>query len=150
MIVFEELFLESRGKPVKYNGKTIQMVDLVPLHARQKLRLTFETIGSDWKQGVMLRCRGVFCFHEQRIKNSVLLWQHAAPQTLEFEIDLQESNEGELEVRNVWDTGDGTVHSWHAGGAMWFERMAAGKRYYCNDGHLDDDFVDLVFTLELM
>jgi len=150
MVVFEELFLESRGKPVEYNGRTIQMVDIVPLHTWQKVRLTFEKIGSDWKQGVMLKSKGEFLINEQRVKNSVVLWQDSAPRTLEFEIDSKDSKEGQLEVRNVWDTGDGTVHSWHAGAAIYVEEMATGKRYHCNDGHLDDDFSDLVFTIEMI
>lgn len=148
MIVFEELFFQSGGNPVEYKGRIIQMVDVVKLNSSfQKIRLIFEEFGSNWKQGVMLRSKGEFIIDGKRIKNSIILWQVTAPRIVEFGIS---SNAGEIEVRNVWDTGDGVVHSWHAGAAIYIEETGAGKRYYCNDGHLDDDFNDLIFTIEMI
>lgn len=147
MVVFEELFLESRGKPIEYNGRKIQMVDVVNLQPKhQRIRLTFEKTSSVWKQGVMLSTKGVFIVNKQKVKNSVVLWQDSAPQVVDFDVN---SKDGELEVRNVWDTGDGTVHSWHAGAAIYVEEIEAGKRYHCNDGQLDDNFSDLIFKIEL-
>ncbi|OJW19261.1 MAG: hypothetical protein BGO58_03090 [Sphingopyxis sp. 65-8] len=52
-------------------------------------------------------------------------------------------------MKNVWDTGDGVMQSWHAGGAMIVEEIENVRRYLCNDGELDDDFDDLIFTLEI-
>jgi len=54
-----------------------------------------------------------------------------------------------LWVKNVWDMGDGVMQSWNAGGAMIVEGDAVSRRYLCNDGELDDDFDDMIFTLEI-
>jgi hypothetical protein len=53
-----------------------------------------------------------------------------------------------IEVKNVWDVGDGVIHSWHNGAAMIVEPLPNGRRYRCNDGLADDDFDDIVFHLE--
>ena len=50
-----------------------------------------------------------------------------------------------LEIKNVWDFGDGVMHSWHNGAAMWKEELDDGSiRYWCNDGYPDDDLNDIV------
>jgi hypothetical protein len=33
---------------------------------------------------------------------------------------------------------------------MYVEEIPNGRKYYCNDGEPDDDFDDLIFTLEFM
>jgi hypothetical protein len=59
-----------------------------------------------------------------------------------------QTKKGECQVKNVWDTGDGVMDSWHNGGAMVVEEIASGRRYKCNDGRPDDDFNDIVFRIE--
>ena len=51
---FEDLFLKSKGQPVVYNGRTIQMVDRLRVHDGQLLKVTFESVNADWRQGVCL------------------------------------------------------------------------------------------------
>ena len=53
-----------------------------------------------------------------------------------------------IEVKNVWDVGNGVIESWHNGAAMIVELLPDGRRYLCNDGFADDDFDDIVFRLE--
>ena len=72
--------------------------------------------------------------------------QDTAPVTSEFRVN---SSDGLLSVKNVWDMGDGVMQSWRGGGAMIVEGDAGSRRYLCNDGEFDDDFDDLIFTLEI-
>ncbi len=57
--MIEDLFMESGGKPVMYSGRLIQMVDKVPVVGTLKACLVFESVGSDWRQGVSLKVNGV-------------------------------------------------------------------------------------------
>ena len=51
-------------------------------------------------------------------------------------------------IRNIWDHGDGVVHSWHAGAAMHMETTPDGViTLYCNstleNTHCRDLIVDV-------
>lgn len=144
---FEDLFLKSKGKPVVYNGRTIQMVDRLRVRSGQLLKVTFESVNANWRQGVCLSSDGAFVVNNQTIKKSVVLWHDTAPSEVLLRV---ETKKGQCQVKNVWDTGDGAVHSWHNGAAMIVEETASARRYKCNDGRADDDFNDLVFRIEVL
>lgn len=147
MPTFENLFLKSKGQPVEYKGKTIQMVDRLPVVDGQQLRIVFESANSDWRQGVHLTTDVAFEINGQTVKQAVVLWQDTAPREVVLRI---KSKNGECLIKNVWDVGDGVMHSWHNGAAMIVEERELYRRYRCNDGRADDDFDDLVFCLELV
>jgi len=145
MADFETLFIASRGKPVAYGGRELHMVDLVPCTDGERFRLAFESARSNWRQGVMFDAAGTLEVLGQVIEGPVVLWQDTAPATVDIVV---RAHKGPMQVKNVWQTGDGVVHSWHNGAAMVIEPLPAGRRYRCNDGHPDEDFDDLVFRLE--
>ena len=144
MVVFEEMFLESKGKPVKYNDVTVQMMDELPVGDLAHLRIRFESANSEWRQGISLTTEGTFEVGGQKIKRGLALWQDTAPQEVDVVVS---SKSGTVQVKNIWDVGDGVVHSWHNGAAMIVDSDRERRRYRCNDGHPDDDFDDLVFEL---
>jgi hypothetical protein len=144
---FEDLFLKSKGQPVEYNGQTIQMVDRVPVTDGQQIRVVFESTNSDWKQGVHIASDGSFEVNGQTVKKAVVLWKDTAPREVLLKV---KSKKGECLVKNVWDIGDGVMHSWHNCAAMIVEKSGSVRRYKCNDGRADDDFDDLVFSLQLV
>jgi hypothetical protein len=144
---FEQLFRESKGKPIRYNGKLLQLVDRLTLTNGQQLKLTFESVSSQWRQGVCLKTDGGFIVNGQDLKKSVVLWHDTAPREMAFRV---RTRKGFCDVKNVWDTGDGVMQSWHNGAAMRVEKTPSGRRYRCNDGQPDDDFDDIVFLIEVL
>lgn len=62
--------------------------------------------------------------------------------------DVEINFDGDLCIRNGWDTGDGVVRSGGGGAAMIVDEMSVRHRYRCNGGYPDDDFDDLVFRIE--
>lgn len=141
---FEKKFIGSQGMPVEYNGQKIFLSDPF-LHDNTNVKLTFEKTNSNWRQGIILKTKGCFEINSQRIKDVVVLWYDTAPRVVEFKVM---SKEDFFRVKNIWDKGDGVIDSGHNGAAMYSEDIPNGKRYYCNDGYPDDDFDDLIFTLE--
>jgi hypothetical protein len=121
------------------------MFDDFPTEGAKRLRLIFDECNGEWRQGVALRLEGKFKINDQIIRSGIVLWHDTAPQTVELEVMGKPST---IEVKNVWDVGDGTIHSWHNGAAMIVESLPNGRRYRCNDGFADDDFNDIVFRLE--
>jgi hypothetical protein len=144
---FEKLFLKSKGQPVVYKDRIIQMVDRLSVSEGQRLRVKFESVNSDWHQGIGLDTDGSFDVAGQRVKRKIVLWHHTAPRETLLTIHTKR---GELLVKNIWDMGDGVMHSWHNGAAMIVEGLPKGRLYRCNDGRPDDDFDDLVFSIELV
>lgn len=143
--MFQEMFEKSAGKPIEYQGKTLVMMDKFPTEGAKHVRVVFEECNGEWRQGVALRFEGKFKVNDQIIRRGMVLWYDTAPQTVELELIGTASS---IEVKNVWDIGDGVIHSWHNGAAMIVELLPSGRRYRCNDGFADDDFNDIVFRLE--
>jgi len=146
MTDFQALFTQSRGEPIQHNGQTLHMADRFPVSNGQALRLTFDATSSDWRQGVHLSTVGSFNVAGQVIKSALVLWRDTAPDAVDFTV---QSKSGFCSVKNVWDIGDGVMHSWHNGGAMIVSDYGSERLYECNDGYPDDDFDDLVFRIRL-
>ncbi len=143
---FEEMFLKTKGKPILYQEKILLMVDDFPTEGATNLRLVFDSCNGEWRQGASLRIRGngKIIMNGEEVSHAVC-WHDTAPRTVEFEVT---HNVSSIEVKNVWDVGNGVMESWHNGAAMIVEPLLNGRRYLCNDGFADDDFDDIVFRLE--
>lgn len=147
-IVFEDFFNQSEGKPFTYNGRVIKMSDKVTLStSKVLLQIDFISTDSEWKQGVVLDTKGEFEINGQKIKNKIVIWEHTAPKQVELTV---KSKDKALFIYNVWDTGDGTMHYGHNGGALFVEQNREATVYHCNDGFADDDFDDLIFKVKYL
>jgi len=140
------MFTKSKGQSIRYKGEILVLIDHFPVDDGAMVQLTFEHFGSPWKQGIALRTNGSFEIGSQTVWNGIVLWQDTAPRVTQLRVKTMS---GFIEVNNMWDVGDGCVHSWHNGAAMIVEDIATGRRYRCNDGHPDDNFDDIVFRLEI-
>jgi len=144
---FQQLFMASKGQPIQYKGKEIQMIDKISLPtSKVSLQLEFVSTNSKWKQGIVLQTKGEFEVNRQKIPTKIILWEHTAPKQIEI---LVSSKDKTLLIYNVWETEDGTIHYWHNGGALFVEQVIGATIYHCNDGYPDDDFDDLVFKLKI-
>jgi len=66
---------------------------------------------------------------------------------MEFFISVMGKKCDKLSVRNVWDSGHGTM-MWVGDSAIIVEEIPKGRRYRCNDSEPNDDFSDIIFTIE--
>lgn len=137
--------MQSRGAPVHYRGHQLVMVDRFPLLGCDRIRVTLNSMGSEWRQGLRLDSSSLLTAETGETDKAFLFWFDSAPRC--FTVAVQ-SGDDEIQVRNVWDTGDGVIHSWHFGAAMIVHELDHGRRYHCNDGHPDDDFDDIIFSIE--
>lgn len=146
MVDFQVLFFASRGEPIEYEGQIIQLTDAVCIPNHASVRIIRESCKHVWRQGIHLATDGHFTVNQQIIPKAVVLWADTAPANVHLIIH---SKCGTCHVKNVWDTGDGTMHSWHNGAAMIVEKNDNVRRYRCNDGNPNADFDDLIFRLEV-
>jgi hypothetical protein len=142
---FSELFKKSKGQPIVYEGKVLQMVDRLEFSSEAQLQVVFESTKGEWRQGVYLYGDGTFEVNGETIKKAIVLWVDTAPPVISIKV---KSKKGICSVKNVWDTGNGVMESWHNGAAMIVEKSENVRKYRCNDGKSDEDFDDLVFRIE--
>src|SRR5262245_43520166 len=122
---FEELFLQSKGKPITYNGKVLYLADHFPTTDVAGFRLTFESTNGDWRQGVALDVDVSFMVRARTIPKSIVLWEDTAPTVVDFKISQGPQH---MIVWNVWDSGNGVTDAWHNGAAMIVEEIPNGRR----------------------
>jgi hypothetical protein len=125
------------------------MGDDFPL-PRSEVRLKFKIVStnSEWRQGFNLRTEGGLSITEKgKYHRGLVFWEDTAPK--EYILYCRSKNKI-VDVRNVWDVGKGGMDAGINGAAMWFEEIPNGRRYYCNDGHFDDDFNDIIFELTIV
>jgi hypothetical protein len=118
-------------------------IDVLPVREGELLKVTFESVGSPWRQGAWLKTdRGLVV--AQQLCVSVELWYDTAPREVLLEC---RTNDGCLHLHNVWDRGLGSnSQAWSSG--MLIEELPNGRRYRCNDIGFDTDFSKLIFRIE--
>ena len=121
----------------------IVLADIFPIVNNELLILTFESINSEWKQGVRLGCDGEMIINEQHIP-SALLWYETTPKQVNIQCFTQN---GFLVVYNIWDMGMGRNSLAYSSG-MLIEELERGRRYSCNDIGFETQFDKLVFRIE--
>ncbi len=126
--------------------------DEITIQNGERLRLVFESVNSDWAQGVQLETGDLIVVGKIPYKRGVIIFYD--PNHFETDIACY-SPKGLLWVWNVWDfrphavaepPGSVMSHSNYCG--MIVEQIPNGFRYRCNEGRDDDDFDDLTFRVE--
>lgn len=54
MINFSELFMKSDGKPIRYKGKTLLLMDQLPVTREFSIMLKLISTNSQWKQAIQI------------------------------------------------------------------------------------------------
>jgi hypothetical protein len=145
MIVFEELFEKNKFQPFIYKNNLIQRIDRIAISNELIVKISFLEINSDWRQGFIFETEGSFKVEKKEIRDSIVFWHDTAPSSFEVQIN---SINNELIVYNVWDVGNGIVHTFHNGQAFFKKNENNKTIFYCNDGFPDDDFDDLIFSID--
>ncbi len=156
---FDELFSTTQERPVKYKDKCLTRIDYIPFKDGDQFLVKIEKTNSDWIQGIGLL---VFGFIEiealgEKVKDRTFFMENTAPTEISIKVwqDTTKRKQpkslprkGLLGVKNIWNAGSGTISSWIGGAAMIVQEIPNGHRYYCNDGHPDENFDDIVFTVQ--
>lgn len=120
----------------------------MPVREIQEYEIAFEETNRNWEQGIFVHSKKAHFSINNEIEriNGFHLWDSESPKANRFKI-LKEGVT-ELKIWNIWRIDKGPMRYGTNGGAMYFEEIENGKKYYCNDGYPDDDFNDLIFTIK--
>lgn len=143
----EELFGEaSDPNRIIYKGQEVIRGDEFPTHGSKRLKVVFESVGSDWLQAILLGSRADLPIEINGQRGtSFELWADTAPPEVYVGCEPREE---QVVVQNAWDTGSGSTNFGMGAAGMIVEELPNGRRYRCNDAYPDDDFDDLVFRIE--
>lgn len=142
----EDLFLDSPNQDrITYKGQEVVRFDRFPLLGAGKIRVVCERADSDWSQAVMLESESPMEIDGDS-GHSHALWAEGMPSEVIVTCDPREES---VSVYNAWEPGiPGELELGLGSGGMIIEEIPGGRRYRCNDGEEDDDFEDLIFTIE--
>ncbi len=162
---FNELFFESKGESITYNNIRLIRIDKFPVSDGDILVASIESSKSECRQGLAIDITGHCEFEGKEYKQGkgvmMLFWEDTAPKRIELKIFTKKDF---VWVQNIWEntnsylvaTPDGqplqkeskSVDYGHNGAAMIVEEIENGRRYRCNDGYPDEDFDDIIFTVQ--
>lgn len=162
---FDQLFASTKDRSIKYKDLTLIQSDHFPVSNGDILFATIEQTNSEWRQGFSIGITGHCEFEGKTFKRGkgvrMLFWQDTAPKQIKLKIFTKKEY---VRIENIWEqtnyylvgTPDGetlnkeskSVEYWHGGAAMIVEEIENGRRYRCNDGHPDENFDDIVFTVQ--
>jgi hypothetical protein len=157
MVIFEELFRKANWpEKLIYKDKEIIAADKISLKDyKVTIKINFISTKSEYKQLIMMSVnkKGYFFIDGENVSNKIAFsedeWKNEKDITMEVI-----TKDKLLWVYNGWIDVDYRgveyIDYWHNGAAMYVEEIPNGRKYYCNDGEPDDDFDDLIFTLEFM
>jgi len=131
------------------SGEPAYFIHAFPLRPGQRLRVVFEEVNAQWRQGMFIATEGSLAVTDVTSR-ALVLWQDSSP--LEVEIDVVDSN-GTITLYNVWDSGRnlGRFESqMHTSGMLVEPLEGHGWRYRCNDIGFDPDFKKLVVRVEVV
>ncbi len=156
---FNDLFIESKGKPIIYNGKSIIRLDKFPVSNGDILISSIEGTNGDCRQGFVIDITGYCEIDGEIIKKGkrvrMTFWQDTMPKEVKLKVFTKQNF---VCVHNIWESTtsylangmrkDSKITEYFAeGSAMIVEEIQNGRRYHCNDGEPDDDFDDIIFTV---
>lgn len=146
---FEVLFKKSNHKPIEYKGKLVSHTDTIKVPVgKTKFIVRIEQVNSKWQQGILFQSKkDTFHFNNIEYPKGFHLWSTTSDEEIECAI---ESMTGEFKVWNIWRLEGKSMQYGHNGAALYFEEIPNGRRYFCNDGYPDDDFDDIIFTIEII
>lgn len=145
MQTFGELFIESKGAPINYDGNLVHAIytrQIIPLTTVRTKRLNCSTIVP---QGLMLTVsKGQLECSGQKSKKFVL-WSNTGP--VEDRITYLGRNSTTLKIWNVWMNAR-TMNAWIGYGGMLIDDSGSSVVFSCSDGVGEPDFSDLIMRVD--
>ena len=150
---YEELFMESKGRPIIVNGEQLYSTDKIPVKHDFSIALRILSVDSEYPQIIELSAgRNGSLLYNNQTEPKLSILADTTPLNQDITISGT-TDSGELLVWNAWimkdHLGNDVKHSWRNCAAMKKEAIGNTIRYSCNDGFPDDDFNDLVFEIRL-
>lgn len=147
MVDLSSLFAEQQASEIDWNGPLFSLYEL-PTDAT-RLRVHFQSRGSDLRQGIRLKVRGGDLEANGALAPDLVVWQDASPEQFDVQVQWKEKGTRSLRVWNCWEF-NGVMHAWLGNAGMRVERTPPNSILLrCSDGDGEPNFDDLVVGISL-
>jgi len=162
---FTPFFVESKGQPISFKGNTVVRADKFPVKNGDTLIASIEKTNADKRQGFVIditgycKMNGEICKNGKRVR--MLFWEDTMPKQVKLKVFTKQNF---IWINNIWEEKgsylsilqngenvyrDKQITNYEVeGAAMIVEEMENGRRYRCNDRDPDEDFDDIIFTIQ--
>lgn len=158
MANFQKLFENTDEPTILYHGKVLHWADKFPVSNGDTLVICIESTNSNRPQGLSIDIEGTCEILGKLLKKGKnvkpLFWEDSEildPKNIVINVFTKK---GYVWVQNIWESsnfqGNKFPDSGVGGAAMIVEMIDGGKRYRCNDGYMDENFDDIIFTIKKM
>lgn len=150
---FSEFFEANKGQPIQYKSNTVILIDKFPVTNGDILVCAIEKTNSDCRQGFYIDITG-HCEMDGKVFKigkgiKMLFWSDTTPKQIKLKVFTKIDF---VRVQNIWEQtsylGTKSLDYSRYGAAMIVEEIENGRRYKCNDWHPDDNFEDIIFTIQ--
>lgn len=167
MTDFKKLFESSEVAPAETicDGRKIICSDRFPVSNGDTLQFTIESTNSPLSQGFSIGIFGEVLINGEKYKKGkyihLFFWEDSKDIDVKNIVLTVFTKEKYVLIKNIWE---GVSHSGELttcyvgseewlmnrgnGAAMYCENTKFGRRYYCNDGEMDNDFNDIIFSVK--
>jgi hypothetical protein len=156
---FDPIFMETVVRPILYKGNSIARIDKFPIKNGDILIASIETTNSQYRQGFSIDIKGYCEMNGKVFKQGkgilMLFWEDTMPKQVEIKVFTKQDF---VIVQNMWEENISFLEDQEKqfklrnasinGAAMIVEEIENGRRYRCNDGVPDEDFDDIIFTVQ--
>ena len=98
---FRDRFVESQGKPVEFEGRTIQLAHRVAVTSGERLLLRIHHFVDTPLQGLRIAAKGCQVAAVEQTGTQFVVWTDVAPERTELEVVKAKAG-AELVFLNVW------------------------------------------------
>jgi len=162
---FTPFFVDSKGQPISFKGHTVVRTDKFPVTNGDTLIASIEKTRADKRQGFVIDISGYCIMNGEICKKGkgvrMLFWEDTMPKQLRLKIFTKQDF---VWISNIWEESGSylsilqngtsvyrerqTTNYEVEGAAMIVEEIEGGRRYLCNDRDPDEDFDDIIFTVQ--
>jgi len=162
---FNKLFIESQGQPIIYNGIRLVRADKFGVSNGDTLIISIEKTNNVCRQGISIDITG-YCEIDGKVFKQgkgimMLFWEDTIGKPTKIKVFTKKDF---VWIENIWENTTSylittplgepvtkeskSVDYGHNGAAMIIEEIENGRRYQCNDGYPDENFDDIIFTVQ--
>lgn len=144
---FGELWMETKGAPLDYEGQTVFPIYVRKITGKTIITIRRKTHKQEIPRGIQIAIEGnraMLQINGERGKQ-IMLWSDTSPDEIEILADAKAG--ADIMIWNAWKI-DGIKHAWTGNAGMLISENNNKVLLSCSDGFKAPDFTNLVVEIE--
>jgi hypothetical protein len=146
-----ELLSASRGGPINWNGRTVQMLyELGGIESSARMSVRFLRVSGDRPQALRLKVFGGRFTMRGQEESDIVVWADVPnPDATMQVVPRRQGTPFSVRLWNAWRDSAGIMQAWVGNAALEAEPIEGGVLLRCSDGFGAATFDDLIVEVNL-